>query len=355
MDNRLKNDEKIETDACKVSKVGDNKSCFCGSFLKVWAYSFLVALSLVFTLGIATPWVICKKQRYIAANTYINGRCQCFDGNPKDLLLKMLIWLGLNAITLGIYAYFVPMKKYAWIVEHTHFEDYEGGAYSSFHGNNFEFMGMYIHACFISVITLGLGSAWTINRYYKYLINNTVIDGQTLKYNGKATKLFPKTLLLGLLSVITLGLGVTSFSCFKEKFTVSNTNFFFDEKDNDSRNGIPASKLIETNVNLSARTTVLLTVGLSLIAVSFISFIAYYFTIESVAILALIAAAVSAISLFVSIFSLLPCAIISHQEGFNVKKLVSILTMAILAFFFVISLFVVFSALDPILSLGFYM
>ncbi len=78
------------------------------------------------TCGIAAPWMICAKQRWIARNTYIEGEQLAFDGTGGQLFGKYIVWLLLTIITCGIYgALCLPVRIQQWLTYHTYFEYYE--------------------------------------------------------------------------------------------------------------------------------------------------------------------------------------------------------------------------------------
>ena len=63
----------------------------------------VVYLLVIFTLGLGTPWAVCKLERWRADNTTIEGRKIKFVGEGSSLLGKFLFWYFLTIITLGIY------------------------------------------------------------------------------------------------------------------------------------------------------------------------------------------------------------------------------------------------------------
>lgn len=80
------------------------------------AYVFIISL----TFGIAMPWAVAFKQRWIVKNTIIDGRHLTFDGTGGQLFLNWIKWFLLTLITLGIYGFWVSVKMQNWIASHTH-------------------------------------------------------------------------------------------------------------------------------------------------------------------------------------------------------------------------------------------
>lgn len=186
------------------------KSSFFGRFLVKW----LVTLGNLFSLGLAGPWLICFRQKYMCSHTYINGNRQRFDGRGSDLCKKYYPWYFLSIVTLGVYSIIMNLKIHAWITEHTHFEGKSGE--SAFDGKALPFWGISVASSIISVSTLGIGSFWTVCWREGYLVNHSVIDGKRLVFTGKGSHLFAKGILWYFLSVITLGI-YSFFLAYKQK------------------------------------------------------------------------------------------------------------------------------------------
>ena len=92
----------------------------------VWGLfvNMLVAyVTIIFTLGIGTPWAICRLERWKAKNTTIEGRKIKFTGEGSDLLGKFIVGYFLTLITLGIYGLWFAVKMQKFLIENTEFED----------------------------------------------------------------------------------------------------------------------------------------------------------------------------------------------------------------------------------------
>lgn len=82
---------------------------------------FVNALIIIFTLGICTPWAVCRTQSWKAEHTIIEGRRLRFDGTAMGLFGHWIKWFLLIIITFGIYALWVNVNMQKWITKHTHF------------------------------------------------------------------------------------------------------------------------------------------------------------------------------------------------------------------------------------------
>lgn len=98
-------------------------SRFEGGLLGLVGISILAWLVTVITFGIATPWAVCIKYRWIAKNTVIEGRRLQFIGTGGSLFLHYIKWLLLTFITLGIYGFWLYIKMLQWRTENTVFAD----------------------------------------------------------------------------------------------------------------------------------------------------------------------------------------------------------------------------------------
>ncbi len=96
------------------------ESKFDGGLLGLIGISILQCLISVLTFGIAVPWAVCVKQRWIAKHTVIDGRRLVFDGTGGQLFGNYIKWFLLTLITLGIYSFWLSIKMKQWITKHTH-------------------------------------------------------------------------------------------------------------------------------------------------------------------------------------------------------------------------------------------
>lgn len=96
---------------------------------------------------------------------------------------------------------------------------------SYFDGGVIEFIGWSILCGIITTFTLGLGLPWAVCLFQKWKSNHTVIEGKRLNFSGSGLGLFGKFILWWLLCIITLG--IYSFWVYvnMQKWIVKNTTF----------------------------------------------------------------------------------------------------------------------------------
>lgn len=192
--------------ACrKKTPAAAPESEFDGSTLGYWGYHFLAGLVTLLTLGIAYPWMHCMLLRWQARHTTVCGKRMCFDGKGLHLIGRYLLWGLLTVVTLGIYGLWMGVNIKKWQTKHTHFQG-EPDNNSYFDGGVLGFFGIRLLAGLLTLVTLGIGTAWAQRLIIRWETNHTVIDSRRLVFQGTGGSLFGKYLLWGILSVITLGI-----------------------------------------------------------------------------------------------------------------------------------------------------
>ncbi len=102
------------------SKKLKSDSEFTGSTFGLLGVNLITFLVSVITLGFAMPGMICFKERWYARHTIVDNHRVTFDGNGMQLFGKWIGWLIMTALTVGIFAFFIPIKMKKWVTSHTH-------------------------------------------------------------------------------------------------------------------------------------------------------------------------------------------------------------------------------------------
>ena len=96
---------------------------FRGSgFGYIWLLLWTTVVSIL-TCGLFFPWAYSAQQRWIASNTYIDGRQLVFNGTGLGFLGIWLLILVLTIITLGIYIPWAYCTIKRWEIENTTFAE----------------------------------------------------------------------------------------------------------------------------------------------------------------------------------------------------------------------------------------
>ena len=74
---------------------------------------------------------------------------------------------------------------------------------SRFTGFTIGYIGWRILGAFVTLITLGIGYPIALAWIYKWEVNNTVVEGHRLRFDGVAGSLIPRWILWMLLTLIT--------------------------------------------------------------------------------------------------------------------------------------------------------
>lgn len=182
-------------------------SYFDGSVLGLIGWRILAFLITSVTLGIGAPWAKCLLYSYQFKHTVYNGKRLRFKGTGGSLLLNVLKWFFLSIITLGIYAWVVPVKRTKWVISNIYFEGEEckkGESY--FDGNTLQLIGVNLLSGLLTLISFGLLYPFTVCYKLRWINKHTVINRKRLAFEGSAISLWGHYILWYLLLIVTLGI-----------------------------------------------------------------------------------------------------------------------------------------------------
>lgn len=91
------------------------ESSYDGKVGAKFGFKILGFLAGVFTFGLAKTFVICKREKYFANHTFINGAPIYFDGTGFGLLKKQALWGALTVATFGVFALWTDQQRRQWI------------------------------------------------------------------------------------------------------------------------------------------------------------------------------------------------------------------------------------------------
>ncbi len=98
-----------------------NESYFDGGSFAYLGYEILAGLLLLFTCGLAFPWVMAMLQEWDTRHQVINRRRLIFSGSGLGFLGEYIIIAILSGITCGIYAPWGTVRLNKYIIRHTDF------------------------------------------------------------------------------------------------------------------------------------------------------------------------------------------------------------------------------------------
>jgi uncharacterized membrane protein YjgN (DUF898 family) len=98
-----------------------NRSHFDGSVVEYWFIIIGTLVMGVMTFGLAIPWTLCYKEKYIAHHTIIEGQRLKFTGSGMDLFVEFIKLWVFTILTMGIYGFWAWIHIQRWKVENTQF------------------------------------------------------------------------------------------------------------------------------------------------------------------------------------------------------------------------------------------
>lgn len=118
------------------------------------------------------------------------------ESSPSVLIFPILILLIIAAFAFSFYTFKLT-------IENIFYQDRS----MKFTGTLGKFIGKVLLGLFLSIITIGIYTAWFINDMHKYFINNSSYNSEYLEFNGKGGKLFvilSLTLMIPMIILITI-------------------------------------------------------------------------------------------------------------------------------------------------------
>ena len=200
------------------------ESDFTGGMFAYTGIKLLTVLATIFSLGIAYPFMTCRRLRWEAEHTVIDGQTLTFDGTGGQLFGMYIIWWVLSIVTFGIYALiWLPHNVQSWVVKHTHFEA-AARATSKFEGSAWGYLGARLVAGLVTSVTFGFGSYWAHCYLERWVAEHTSYDGYGLQFDGTAMQYFGKCIVWTLLTVVTLGIYGFWREIKVKQWTISHTH-----------------------------------------------------------------------------------------------------------------------------------
>ncbi len=186
------------------------------------------ALMLIFTLGFAYPWVVCRNLKWRKEHTVLDGHRLAFTGRAEDLLVNWIKWWILSAITCGIYSLWVGVRIREWEMSHTCFaEDYQapGTTFNDcfYDGSVEERLGHQIITTLVTIVTCGLAAPWARVRLIQYDSDHTVIHGMRLGFVGTGMDYWIEGIIIQIFTFLTCGIYNAWGICRINRWVCSNT------------------------------------------------------------------------------------------------------------------------------------
>jgi len=173
-----------------------------------WAKYFNTLIILIFVLFVA-PVIIHGDLNFFAKNTAWRSVSVSYKGKLSELMSLSLRGNILSILTLGIYSAWYETQLCAFLMGNIRF----GSLRFSYSGTAKDLFRLYLKGFLLGIVTLGIYHIWNFRDLYNYSINHSVVhkgDQEfSLHSNANTREVFE--LLVGnlLLVVFTLGFGAS--------------------------------------------------------------------------------------------------------------------------------------------------
>jgi len=207
---------------------------FTGTGGALFAKFFVGMLLSLVTCGIYIPWFMVSITRYVCDNTVLETSAGPvslkFTGTGGALFVTFLVGYLLTIITIGIYTPWFICRINRFILQNTAVlrGDAQVGS-ADFAGTGGALFVTFLVGYLLTIVTLGIYMPWFMVKLMKFNLSGTqvTLDGAvwTGDFDGKGGDLFV-TLLVGyLLTVVTLGIYGAWFTCNMIRYHTDNSVF----------------------------------------------------------------------------------------------------------------------------------
>jgi uncharacterized membrane protein YjgN (DUF898 family) len=141
--------------------------------------TFIVGYILtVITLGIYTPWFICKVNAYLLGETRLmTGEVHlgelAFTGTGGNLFVTFLVGYLLTIITIGIYGAWFAVKLIRFNVQGTQIKIADQVWSGDFDGTGGQLLVLFLVGYILTFLTLGIYGAWFTCNLLRFHFDNT--------------------------------------------------------------------------------------------------------------------------------------------------------------------------------------
>lgn len=163
---------------------------------------------LIFILAI-TPLIMHGDLNFFANNTAWRSVTASYNGRLSDLAGISLSGSILSMLTLGIYTAWFETQLYKYMMEHLRF----GSLRFGYNGSSKELFRIYLKGFLLGMVTLGIYQIWSFRDLYNYTVNHTVVRKGDQEFNlhsdANTREVFEMLIGNVLLVVLTLGFGAS--------------------------------------------------------------------------------------------------------------------------------------------------
>ncbi|MBM9577022.1 DUF898 family protein [Leptospira sp. 201903070] len=176
---------------------------FLASLLGIWA-KVIVTIALYMGLLCIIPYVVIGSRRYFLGRTSFNNIRFRFSGRVEELIRIFIPSALLSAVTLGIYSAWFINRMEKFYIEKSHL----GNANFQYDGNGKDLFFIYLKGIFLTPLTAGIYLFWFHANVHNYIWNHTKFQGIPFRSELKGGTVFINGLISIVLVFFTLGIGV---------------------------------------------------------------------------------------------------------------------------------------------------
>lgn len=156
------------------------------------------------TLGIGGIWVAYDQTKWPLENASLGDHKITFTASFASYLGKVVLWVVVSLITLGIGAIWVFYDALKWVVGHIEVD----GQSFSFTATFAESVGKFIIWGLVTMVTFGLGAVWAAYDALRWVVERSRYrETEPVVFNATFTEFIGKIVIWGLVMLITLGIG----------------------------------------------------------------------------------------------------------------------------------------------------
>jgi uncharacterized membrane protein YjgN (DUF898 family) len=144
-----------------------------------------------------------------------------FEASLTQYVVRLVGWVVVTLITLGIGGIWVGYDQAKWPVENSSLGDRK----VTFTATFASFLGKLVIWALISIVTLGIGGIWVAYDAIKWLVDHIEVDGQSFAFQGTFAEYLGKILIWVIVSVVTFGLGAIWVVYDSIKWTVEHSRY----------------------------------------------------------------------------------------------------------------------------------
>jgi len=163
--------------------------------------SMLVILTV---MAVGIPVLKVGKQRFLLSRTSWRNLRFSFTGDPVELIKIYAKGIVLSIITLGLYSAWLVCRQQKFLIENSSY----GSEKFSFSGRGEDLFFIFIKMMLIAPLTLGIYYFWFLAEFITFNINHTSIQGKRLKSTLRGSQVLWLTLSGIAITLITLGFGL---------------------------------------------------------------------------------------------------------------------------------------------------